>query len=181
MCKRFFAFVLCPALALASATVAAQADATRFVAPNIVSISPTLVTSGQPSEPSLAQLSSLGFGGVIYLAPPTVPDAVTDEAGIVQRQGLAYVNIPIRFGKPTDEDFQAFVSALAGMQGRKVLVHCQVNMRASSMVFLQRVIVGKESPEAAYQSVATVWSPDGVWKQLIVSELKSHHIAFEPY
>ena len=65
----------------------------------------------------------------------------------------------------------AFVAALDGMKDRQVLVHCQVNMRGSSMVFLYRTIVGKESPEAAYEAVTKVWSPNGVWKQFIVDQL----------
>jgi hypothetical protein len=39
-----------------------------------------------------------GGGAVIYLAPPTVPDAMAGEAEIVRRQGLEFINIPIRFG-----------------------------------------------------------------------------------
>jgi len=165
----------------AGAITSAQAQVDGLAAPNVVSISPTLVTSGQPTAASLARLGVLGFGGVIYLAPPTVPDAVPGEAEIVRAQGLEFVNIPIRFNNPTEADFQAFVAALAGMQGRKVLVHCQVNMRASSLVFLYRVIVGKESPDAAYQSVAAVWSPSGPWKALMLAKLREHGVSFEPY
>ena len=150
-------------------------------APNVVPISPRLVTSGQPSAEALARLAATGFGAVIYLAPPDVPGAVHDEAAIVGRQGLAYVNIPIKFNQPTDADFESFVAAMARLGERKVLVHCQVNMRASSMVFLYRVIVGREAPEAAYESVARVWSPEDPWKALIVGQLRRHGIAFDPY
>jgi hypothetical protein len=62
-----------------------------------------------------------------------------------------------------------------------VLVHCQVNMRASTMTFLYRVIKAHEPPEQAYQSVARVWSPEGPWKRLLVSQLQKAGIAFEPY
>jgi hypothetical protein len=59
---------------------------------------------------------------------------------------------------------------LRGFSDRKVLVHCQVNMRASSMVFLYRVIVAKESPDIAYESVTPVWSPEGSWRRLLASQ-----------
>ncbi|HSW06333.1 protein tyrosine phosphatase family protein [Aquabacterium sp.] len=150
-------------------------------APNVVLISPRLITAGQPRADALALLAAQGFGAVIYLAPLTVSDAVPNEAGIVQGQGLAFVNIPIPFNKPTEADFEAFVAAMAAHAERKLLVHCQVNMRASSMVFLHRVIVGKEPPERAYEAVATVWSPDGTWKHFIVAMLKKHGVPFEPY
>jgi protein tyrosine phosphatase (PTP) superfamily phosphohydrolase (DUF442 family) len=150
-------------------------------APNVVPISARLVTSGQPTAAALAKLAAQGFGAVIYLAPPTVSDAVPSEVDIVRKQGLEFVNIPIQFGKPTEADFDAFVEALKGFGDRKVLVHCQVNMRASTMTFLYRVIVGHESPEQAYVSVAKVWSPEGPWKRLVQAQLRKAGIEFELY
>jgi protein tyrosine phosphatase (PTP) superfamily phosphohydrolase (DUF442 family) len=159
----------------------APAQAAELSAPNIVPITPQLVTAGQPSKASLAALGELGFDADIYLAPPSVPDAVRDEGAIVGSQGLVFVNIPIRFGNPTEQDYELVAGALNALRGKKVLVHCQVNMRASSMVFLYRVLAGKEDPEHAYQDVARVWTPDGKWKEFIVMMLRKHGIAFEPY
>jgi protein tyrosine phosphatase (PTP) superfamily phosphohydrolase (DUF442 family) len=169
------------ATALALAPLAAQAGQEALKAPNVIPISARLVTSGQPTADALAHLASQGFGAVIYLAPPTVSDAVREEADIVRHQGLEYVNIPIEFGAPTAADFQAFVDAMKRFGDRKVLVHCQVNMRASSMTFLYRVVVGHESPEQAYEAVAKVWSPSGAWRKLLVNELRKANVAFEPY
>ena len=173
------------ALALAfvngCAALAAAPTEGRLLAPNVVPISPRLVTSGQPTAAALAQLGARGFGAVIYLAPPGMPDAVPDEAGIVRRQGLEYVDIPIRFGSPTDADVRSFIDAMNKFRDRKVLVHCQVNMRASSMTFLYRVLVDHDAPELAYASVTQVWSPEGPWKQLIVTQLRRANIDFEPY
>jgi protein tyrosine phosphatase (PTP) superfamily phosphohydrolase (DUF442 family) len=150
-------------------------------APNVVPISATLVTSGQPTADALSHLGAQGFAVDIYLAPLTVSDAVPGEAEIVRKQGIEFINIPIPFGKPTEADFQTFVAAMDKFRDRKVLVHCQVNMRASTMTFLYRVVVGHEDPEKAYESVARVWSPRGPWKELIVSQLRKADIAFEPY
>ncbi len=151
----------------------------RLVAPNVVIVSPHLVTSGQPSADALSDLKSLGFEAVIYLAPPTVSDAVRDEQLIVARQGLTFINIPIKFDNPTDADFETFSSILQGLGDRKILIHCQVNLRASSMVFLYRAIVLKENPRVAYEAVAGVWVPDGPWRRLIESQLRKHKVAFE--
>lgn len=170
---------------LAAAWLAAcpqrPAPGAALEAPNLVAISPLLVTSGQPGPRALAQLGALGFGAVIYLAPPTVPDAVADEPAIVQRQGLSYTNIPIAFDRPALADFESFTAALHAARGKKVLVHCQVNMRASTLVFLHRVVVGGEPPEPAYEAVAKVWSPSGPWRALIVAALAQRGIQFEPY
>src|SRR5450631_3652082 len=154
--ERVFGLWLGLGLAL-MATAVAFAQAPRLAAPNVVEISPQLVTSAQP----------------------TVSDAVRDEQLIVTRQGLTFINIPIAFDNPTEADFDNFSSLLNGLAGRKVLVHCQVNLRASSMVFLYRTIVRKEEPRVAYQAVTGVWSPDGPWRRLIEAQLRKHKIAFE--
>jgi protein tyrosine phosphatase (PTP) superfamily phosphohydrolase (DUF442 family) len=150
-------------------------------APNVVEITPNLVTSGQPSASALAKLKEQGFEAVIYLAPPTVSDAVRDEPLIVTKQGLTFVNIPIVFSNPTEADFETFAGILSSLSAKKVLVHCQVNLRASSMVFLYRTIKLKEPPEAAYKAVAAVWKPHDAWAPLIETQLKKHGIAFELY
>ena len=171
---------LAPLVALSLAANMAIA-APVLDAPNVVPISESLVTSGQPTAAGLAELSSQGFGAVINLAPTTVPDAVHDESEIIQKQGLAYVNIPINFNQPTDSDFQEFVAAMNRFKGKKVLVHCQVNMRASSMTFLYRVVIEHQNPEKVYESVAQIWSPEGPWMRFIVAELKQADVSFQPY
>ncbi len=171
------------ALAALCALVALPSFAQKSApfAPNVVEISPRLVTSGQPSEKALSTLGSLGFEAVIYLAPPTVSDAVRDEAYIVGRQGLVFVDIPIRFDHPTEQDYDTFAGILDSLGSRKVLVHCQVNMRASSMVFLYRVVARNEDPNRAYDSVAAVWKPEGPWKRLIQEVLSKHNVKFDLY
>jgi protein tyrosine phosphatase (PTP) superfamily phosphohydrolase (DUF442 family) len=169
-------------LALVAAFAApgnALSQTLRLAAPNVVEISPMLSTSGQPSAEALGGLKAQGFQTVIYLAPPTVSDAVREEQLIVTRQGLTFINIPIQFDNPTESDFEAFASVLSALRDRKVLVHCQVNLRASSMVFLYRTITLKEQPLAAYQAVQRVWSPSGPWRRLIESQLRKHSISFE--
>jgi len=166
-------------LLLTCAASGASGQAQPLVAPNIFVVSPRLVTSGQPSAKALSDLKEQGFEAVIYLAPPTVADAVRDEQAIVTRQGLTFINIPVRFDNPTEADFETFASILQGLGNRKVLVHCQVNLRASSMVFLYRSIVLKEDPRVAYEGVAGVWVPDGPWRRLIEGQLRKHKIAFE--
>ena len=150
-------------------------------APNVVEISPRLVTAGQPSAEALAELRARGFGAVIYLVPPNAHDAVRDEGLIVGRQGLVFVNLPIRFDEPTARDFETFVAVMRGLQDRKVLVHCQINMRASALVFLYRAIVLREDPRLAYDAVTRVWTPGGPWKSLVQEQLRMHKIDFDPF
>lgn len=160
---------------------ARRAPAQEIDAPNVVLIDPRLVTSGQPTAEALSALASRGFQAVIYLAPSTVSSAVHEEPELLARQGIEFVQIPIAFGAPNESDFLALSAALNRLRERKVLVHCEINMRASSMVFLYRVIDRHEAPATAYDAVAQVWSPRGVWRRLIVEQLAKNQISFELY
>ena len=149
--------------------------------PNVVSIAPRLVTAGQPSTHALANLSAQGFGAVVHLGPLNAAAALSQEAAIVSRQGLVYINIPIKSEIPTEPDYQLFASVMRSLSERKVLVHCQINVQASSMVFLYRVVAMGEDPRLAYESVLKVWSPDGPWLRFIRRVLSKHEVHFEPY
>ena len=150
-------------------------------APNVVIIDRSIVTSGQPTAESLATLRAEGFEAVIYLAPASVADAVKEEPTILARQGIEFVHVPIPFTAPTESHFDAVSAALDRLKGKKILVHCQVNMRASTMVFLYRVLHRKEAPAAAYDAVTQVWTPQGPWKQLAQGLLDKGGVKFELY
>lgn len=176
---------LAAAAALTSAATMAQApkapDSIPKAPDNLIVISERIVTAGQPSAAWLETLKDQRFEAVIYLAPPTVSDAVAGEALIVGRQGLVFVNIPINFSNPTEADFLTFARIMDALDGRRVLVHCQVNMRASVMTFLYRAIRRKEDPATAYEAVSRVWVPHGPWKELLRAQLAQHRIAFDPF
>ena len=169
----------CAALLLLACN--AQAQVLLKAPPNVVAIDARLTTSGQPSAAWLETLGSRSIEAVIYLAPLSVDDAVPDEPQILKRQGIEFEHIPIAFNQPTGADFDRFAAAMTRLQERKVLVHCQVNMRASSMVFLYRAIVLKEDPQSAFDAVEKVWIPSGVWQRFIAAQLKEHAIVFDPF
>ena len=164
---------------LASGWVAAQWPAVD--APNFVPVTSSLATSGQPSAATLAGLKRIGVEAVISIGPRGGPELVPEEPAIVRAQGIDFVYLPFPPDGPSEAQFLAVAEALRRVQGRRTLVHCQVNWQASTFVFLHRVIVGKEEPELAYESVARVWSPSGPWRELVVAQLRKHRIAFEPY
>lgn len=156
-----------------------HAPARAVTAPNVVSIDATLVTSGQPSAQALGELGAEGFEAVIYLAPSSVSDAVADEPRILAKQGIEWVHLPIPFGAPTAAHFEAVSAALTRLKHKKVLVHCQINLRASTMVFLHRVVQRREAPASAYQAVSRVWSPEGPWRDMAQGVLQQHGVEFE--
>ena len=121
------------------------------MAPNVVIISPTLVTAGQPTRESLQRLKAEGYVAVISLAPGDTADAVKDQAEILAAQGIEFVHIPIPWQAPEAKHLQATAAALNRLQGQKVLLHCQMNMRASALAFLYRTVYLKEIPRPRHR------------------------------
>lgn len=159
----------------------APATAAALAAPNVVAINALLVTAGQPSLSALRELAKLEFAAVLYLAPFTVSDAIRDEPTLLQAQGIEFAHVPIPFTEPGEAHFLSVTEQLMRWKDKRTLVHCQVNLRASSMVFLHRVITLKEPAAAAYEAVSRVWSPHGPWLALLKQQLRKHQVAFEPY
>lgn len=151
--------------------------------PNLALLDERWSTAGQPSAAWLALLKQKGFDAVLYLAPSTVGDAVADEPEIVRGQGLVFAHVPVDFARPTLDDYRAFEAQLREWraQNLKLLVHCQLNMRASTFSFLYRVRNEGADPETAWAAVQKVWTPLGPWKALVQQLLAEQNIGFDPF
>ena len=66
-----------------------------------------------------------------------------------------------------------------GARDRKVLVHCQLNMRASAFTFLYRVIHEHVPPEEAMTALRAVWVPRDQWATFTADVLAKHGVDFE--
>ena len=145
---------------------------------NFVAVNKRLATAGQPSAQQLADLANQGYTLVVNLAPPQGYGAIADEGYRVAGAGLSYVNIPVDFERPRPDDFELFQRVLSARRSGKVLVHCQLNYRASAFVFLYRVIVERVAPFEAAEAMWQVWRPNAVWKEFMNRELHQRRIAF---
>ena len=54
-----------------------------------------LTTSGQPTEPQLADIHALGVRHIVNLGLHTHEKALPDEAASVSRLGMTYIHIPV--------------------------------------------------------------------------------------
>jgi uncharacterized protein (TIGR01244 family) len=149
------------------------------IAINHVVVDELLHTAGQPSAEVLGTLAARGFDTVINLAPPTVPGAVGEEKALLEASGVRYVNIPVDFRAPTQQDFERFSQALREARAGQVLVHCQINARASTFTFLYRVVYEGASPTDAFERVQAVWTPIEPWARFAEDVLTRHGIAFD--
>ena len=148
---------------------------------NFVAVSERIHTSGQPSAAQLGGLKDKGYGLVINLAPPTTLGSISDEGMLVARTGISYLNIPVDWYSPRYEDFELFSNILKQSGSMHVLVHCQVNKRASVFTFLYRVVHDSAAPDRAWENVNAVWVPDEHWKDFARMVLKRHKIDYDPF
>ena len=141
---------------------------------NYVSWRPGLASASQPSAEWLAQADANKIDLVINLAPPGVHGSIAAEPEIVRSRGVEYVNIPVQFAKPTAEDFRRFSALVAANRDRNVFVHCQVNLRGTSFVFLYRIIHEGADVRESMAKLTSVWAPDPVWKRFIEETLAAN-------
>jgi uncharacterized protein (TIGR01244 family) len=126
-----------------------------------------VTTSGQPTEPQLADIRALGVRCVINLGLHTHERALPDEAASVRALGMAYVHIPVDFQNPTDQDFERFRSEYERVQDGPVHVHCIANYRVSAFFYrYRRTVLGMDAA-LARADLDKIWRPEGVWAAFI--------------
>ena len=87
------------------------------------------------------------------------------------------MHIPVIWEAPTLSDFQAFAGAMQQEPGRKTLVHCQVNFRASTFSFLYRVLYLGVAIGEAKADMNSVWVPDATWTGFIFDVLEANDVS----
>ena len=117
---------------------------------------------------------------MINLATPTSTNALPDEAGLVAALGMTYVPIPVLWDRPTLDDLQAFFAALDTYAGRKVFVHCVLNWRVSTFMYLYRVIRLGVPHETAVWDMLSIWEPDEIWSQFIADAFEFYGLERPP-
>jgi len=126
-----------------------------------------ITTSGQPTEPQLADIAALGVRCVINLGLHSHEKALPDEAASVGALGMSYVHIPVDFGDPTEHDFATFCAAVEASKDAAVHVHCIANYRVSAFFYRYRRIVLGMDEARARADLDQVWQPNAVWAAFI--------------
>jgi protein tyrosine phosphatase (PTP) superfamily phosphohydrolase (DUF442 family) len=162
-------------LAPGMAAIASAAELSEIR--NYIEYSPTFSSAGQPSLEQLNDLKAAGFERVVYIAFGNSRGAIADEDAAVKELGMDYVQVPVIWDAPTKSDFYAFAGAMQREPGRKTLLHCQANYRASAFSFLYRVLYEGVSVADAKASMNTIWQPNETWKNLIFSVLEDNNIS----
>jgi len=134
---------------------------------NFLQIDERLASSGQPKPKQFKIIANQGYAYVINLAMPDSINAVSNEGKLVTKQGMQYIHIPVNWDAPNIEQFEFFRSVLNLLKQQKVWVHCALNMRVSSFIYLYKVIEENEDRESAWARMETIWKPNAVWQSFI--------------
>jgi protein tyrosine phosphatase (PTP) superfamily phosphohydrolase (DUF442 family) len=134
---------------------------------NFRQLSPAIATAGQPTELQLASVKNAGYRSIINLAPGTHENALPNEREIVESLGLSYIHIPVKFDRPTMEDFDRFCEVINSSKDRSIFVHCAANFRVSSFMYLYRRIYENIPHEIAQVELAKIWTPNPIWQEFI--------------
>ena len=134
-----------------------------------------LSSSGMPTTEQMREAAEAGVQLVINLAPHEVPKALPDEAELVKHLGMEYINIPVTWRAPEAEALTHFMDEMDAHVGKKILVHCEANYRASAFVMLYRVLRLGWNKAEAIPVMEKMWNPEDfpVWEQFIEAALKS--------
>ena len=135
--------------------------------PNYFAISDTIGTAGQPRPHQFSPIRAAGYEVIVNLAMPDSTGALPNEAELVRAQGMEYVHIPVVWERPTSSDLEKFFEVLDGHEGRRLFVHCALNMRVSVFVLLYRVIRQGVPLATAQEALARIWEPDETWQRFL--------------
>jgi uncharacterized protein (TIGR01244 family) len=134
---------------------------------NLRRLDDRITTSGQPTEPQLADIHALGVRHVINLGLHSHEKSLPDEAKSVSQLGMTYIHIPVDFQNPTEEDFNRFCSAMEQVKELPVHVHCIANYRVSAFFYrYRRDVLGLDEAEARAE-MEEIWHPEGVWAAFV--------------
>lgn len=167
------ALLLLPSLVLAAENVAPELAAIT----NFRQYSESFASAGQPTREQFPIIKEHGFERVVYIAFTNNPNAVPDEDQIVKGLGMEYMHVPVDFNNPLPDEFYAFADSMRRNTGKKTLLHCQVNARATAFSFLYRVIYEDVPVAQAKADMNTVWQPNEVWRDFIFTVLAQNNIS----
>ena len=153
-------------------TLADDTGVTEIV--NYRQYSDTLSSSGQPSEIQLQAVAEAGYERVVFLAFSDHHESLASEDRIVKGLGMEYAQIPVDWEAPRLSDFYMFAGLMQREPGKKTLVHCQVNFRASTFSFLYRVLYRDVPLDEAKDDLNSVWVPNDTWRNFIFSVLEDN-------
>ncbi len=135
-----------------SAGEAPFADALGSLVEHYDRRTPTIASSGEIRESAYGRLAELGFEVILDLR---VPEEGTEKERLnVEARGMRYINIPMGYAVPTEEEITIFKRIVEDEENLPLLFHGVFANRAGSMWALYRARNGIPA-EQAYEEGRT--------------------------
>jgi len=147
---------------------ASAADITNFI-----QIDDRTATAGQPTVEQFKALRDAGCEAVVNLLPSEQDNALKGEDALIGDLGMEYHYIPVVWTAPQPRDFAAFCDVMQKLEGRKVLIHCAMNMRVTAFYSSYAMKHLGWNSEQADALVARIWDAyenykmDNTWRAFI--------------
>lgn len=100
---------------------------------------PFLTTAAQPTAEQLDWLKAQGYEAIVNISTPTAKNFVSDEPRLVMEKGMTYVHVPVDCSALKPDHYALVSGVLKSVQGKKVLLHCAGNVKASAFAHIFRV------------------------------------------
>ena len=141
---------------------------------NVLFLNENLSSSGMPTAEQMKEVAQARVQVVINLAPHDVPNAIPEEAKLVESLGMEYIHIPVNWNTPTREGLNVFMDAMDANAEKRIHVHCEANFRASAFISMYRILRLGWKPEEAFKVMHSIWDEDAypAWKMFIEDTLK---------
>jgi len=133
-------------------------------------VSKDLASAGAIELDSYQYIQQYGFKHVINL----IPGEQSKERNHVKSKGISYQQIEVDWNEPSLQDFERFVELMKSYKGDNVFVHCQLNMRASTFVYLYRVTHLGIDKDIAEKDLTLIWQPNKTWQSFMDKVLFLH-------
>ncbi|MEI2383899.1 sulfur transferase domain-containing protein [Breoghania sp. JC706] len=121
-------------------TQAAYGDQMPGIVKNYLRATPYIGTGGVIDPAGMGMLAGLGFKTIINLN--TADEGATTEGPLVEKAGMAYINIAVPTKAPTAEQIAEISKILNDPTKYPILVHCESANRVGAMWALYRAASG---------------------------------------
>ncbi|GAB4491795.1 MAG: hypothetical protein Fur0016_02480 [Anaerolineales bacterium] len=140
---------------------------------NFLRLDALLCCGGQPTEAQFEDAAREGIQLVINLALATSDHALPDEPGLVRSLGMEHIHIPVIWESPQPANLEQFMNAMDANWGKKILVHCAMNYRATAFIGLWRVLRQGWDVDEAFAPQRKIWNLEEypVWKAFVEKTL----------
>jgi len=134
---------------------------------NYMKISKLIQTSGQPKPEEFELIRLSGVETIINLAMPDSDSAISNEGELVSKNNMNYIHIPVVWQKPKKDQFNLFKSVMEFHKEKSIWVHCALNWRVSSFIYLYRTKSLGVPESEANKLLTSVWEPNETWSKFI--------------